>query len=72
MYAIVKILKAIIEAVMPKILFIICLYFNFLISVPYIPFVEANFESLEMLYLNRQFLLMNVLKGFLASFKEAG
>ena len=39
-------------------------------SVPYISFIEAIFESLEIIYLNRQFLLINVLKGFLASFKD--
>ena len=36
--------------------------------VPYIPFLEANFGSLEILYLNRQFLLINVLKDFLKLF----
>ena len=57
---------------MPKIIFIIFSRFNFFMLVPYIPFVEANFESLEIIYLNRQFLLINVLKGFLALFKDAG
>ena len=55
---------------MPKILFIIFLYFNFFIPVPYIPFGEASFAS-QILYLNRHFLLIIVLKGFLASFKDA-
>ena len=32
--------------------------------VPHIPFVEANCGSLEIIYLNRQFLLISVLKGF--------
>ena len=40
--------------------------------VPYIPFVEAVFESFEIIYLNRQFLFINVLKVFLASFNDAG
>ena len=39
--------------------------------VPYIPFVEAIFENLEFIYLNCQFLLIDVLKSFLASFKDA-
>ena len=67
-----KILKPIIEAVMPKVPFINFLYFNFFMPVPYIPFAEAVFESLEIISFNRQFLLINVLKGFLASFKDAG
>ena len=37
--------------------------------VPYIPFVETIFERLEIIYLNRQFLLAIVFKGFLASIK---
>ena len=57
---------------MPKILFIIFLNFNFLMSVPYIPFVEAILGSFEVTFLNRQFFFINVLKGFLASFKDAG
>ena len=57
---------------MPKIIFIIFLYFNLLMPVPHIPVVETKFESLEIIYLNRQFLLINLLKGFLASFKDAG
>ena len=36
--------------------------------VPYIPFVETNFESLEIIYLTGQSFFINVLKGFLASF----
>ena len=47
---------------MPKVLFIIFLYFNFFMLVPYIPFVEAIFESLEVIYLNLRFLLINVFK----------
>ena len=38
----------------------------------YINFVEAIFESLEIIYLNQEFILINVLKGFLASFKDVG
>ena len=41
-------------------------------TVTYIPFVEAIFESFEITYLNRQFFFINVLKGFLVSFKDAG
>ena len=35
------------------------LYFNFFVPFPHIPFVEANFESLEIIYLNRQFLFIS-------------
>ena len=54
---------------MPKILFFIFLNFNFFITVPYVPFVQAIFESFEITYLNYLFFI-NVLKGFLASFKD--
>ena len=37
---------------MPKIIFIIFLNFNFLMTVPHIPFVEAILESFEFTYLN--------------------
>ena len=57
---------------MPKIIFIIFLCFNLFMPVPHIPVVETKFESLEIIYLNRQFLLINLLKRFLASFKDAG
>ena len=56
---------------MAKIL-LITLNFSFFMSVPYIPFVEAIFKSFEIIYLNYQFLSINVLKGFLASFNDAG
>ena len=56
---------------MLKIIFIIFLCFNLCMPVPHIPFAEAKFESLEIIYLNRHFLLINLLKGFLASFKDA-
>ena len=54
---------------MPKILFYIFLNFNFFITVPYVPFVQAIFESFEITYLNYLFFI-NVLKRFLASFKD--
>ena len=57
---------------MPKIIFIIFLCFNLFMPVPHIPVFETKFESLEIIYINRQFLLINLLKGFLASFKDAG
>ena len=68
---IVKMLKPIIKAMMPKIIFFIFLHFNFLIQFSYIPFVEVILESYEIICLNHQFLLIDVLKGFLASFKDA-
>ena len=49
----------------------IFLNFNFFIPVPYIPFVEVIFENLEIIYLNRQFLLINIAEGLLASSKDA-
>ena len=58
----------IIKAMMPKIL-LFFLNFNFFITVPYIPFVEAIFERFEITYLNYLFCI-NVLKRFLASFKD--
>ena len=67
---IVKMLKPIIKAMIPKIIFFIFLNFNFFIPVPYVPFVEAILESFEIICLNHQFLLIDVLKGFLASFKD--
>ena len=67
-----KILTPTIKAMMPKVFFIIFLNFNFLMTVPYIPFVEAILGSFEFIILNRQFFLINVLKGILASFKDAG
>ena len=58
---------------MPKILFIIFyLNFNFLMTVPHILFVEAILGSFEFIFLNCQFFLINVLKGSLASLKDAG
>ena len=48
------------------------LYFNFFIAVPHIPFVEAIFEILEIICLNRQYLLINAFKDFLAPFKDVG
>ena len=36
--------------------------------VPYIPFVETNFESLEIIYLTGQSFFINVLMDFLTSF----
>ena len=57
---------------MPKILFIIFLNFNFLVPVPHIPFVEVILGSFEFTFLNHQFFFINVLKGFLAFFKDAG
>ena len=54
---------------MPEIFFF--LNFNFFIPVPYIPFVEVIFENLEIIYLNRQFLLINIAEGLLASSKDA-
>ena len=68
---IVKILKPIIEAMMPKIIIIIFVYFNIFMPVSYISSVEAIFESLEIIYWNCQFLLISVLKGCLASFKDS-
>ena len=47
---IVKILKPIIEAMMPKIIIIIFVYFNIFMPVSYISSVEAIFESLEIIY----------------------
>ena len=67
-----KTLKAIIETMMLKVLFIIFMHFNIFMPVPYIPSVEASFESPEIISFNCQLLLINVLKGFLASFKDAG
>ena len=63
--SIVKILKPTVKAMMPKILFIIFVNFNFFMTVPYIPFVEAIFESFEITYLNRQSFFINVLKSTL-------
>ena len=57
---------------MPKILFINFLKFNFLMTVPYIIFIEAILGSFEFIFLNRQFFFIIVLKGSLASFKDAG
>ena len=48
----------------PKIVLIIFLNFNFFMTVPYIPFVEAIFESFEITYLNRQFFPSMFLKVF--------
>ena len=47
---VVKILKPIIEAMMPKIIIIIFVYFNIFMPVWYISSVEAIFESLEIIY----------------------
>ena len=49
---------------MPRSLFIIFLNFNFFMTVSYIPFVEAFFESSEITYLNRQFFLSMFLRVF--------
>ena len=49
---------------MPKILFIIFSNLNFFMSVPYIPFVEAIFESFEITCLNHQFFLSVFLRVF--------
>ena len=58
---------------MPKILFIMFfLNFNFLMTVPHILFVEAILGSFEFIFLNCQFFFINVLKGSLASLKDAG
>ena len=46
---------------MPKMIFIIFQNVNFLVTVLYIPFVEAILGSFELIFLNRQFLLFNVL-----------
>ena len=56
----------------PKILFITFLYSNLIIPVLYTLFVEYIFESTEIVYLSRQFLLINAIKGFLVSFTDAG
>ena len=53
---------------MLKNFFIIFLKFNFFMLVLYIPFVEVTFKSFEMIYLNRQFLLINVLNVFFQLF----
>ena len=53
--SIVKTLKPIIKAVMSKILFIIFLNFNLLVTVPYISFVEVILRSFEFTFLNAQF-----------------
>ena len=57
---------------MPKIIFIIFLDFNFLMTVQHILFVEAILGSFEFIFLNCQFFFINVLKGSLASLKDAG
>ena len=56
-----------------KIIFII-FFFYLLISLcqSHIPLVEAIFKSLGIIYLNGRFLLISVLQGFLASFKDVG
>ena len=53
---------------MLKNFFIIFLKFNFFMLVLYIPFVEVTFKSFEIIYLNRQFLLINVLNVFFQLF----
>ena len=53
---------------MLKNFFIIFLKFNFFMLVRYIPFVEVTFKSFEIIYLNRQFLLINVLNVFFQLF----
>ena len=53
---------------MLKKFFIIFLKFNFFMLVRYIPFVEVTFKSFEIIYLNRQFLLINVLNVFFQLF----
>ena len=53
---------------MLKKFFIIFLKFNFFMLVLYIPFVEVTFKSFEIIYLNRQFLLINVLNVFFQLF----
>ena len=56
---------------MPKIFFIMFfLNFNFLMTV-HILFVEAILGSFEFIFLNCQFFFINVLKGSLASLKDA-
>ena len=65
---ILNIFKPLIKAMMPKILFIIFLNFNFFMTVPYIPFVGAIFKSFDITYLIRQFFLsmfLRVFQGFL-------
>ena len=57
---------------MPKIIFIIFLDFNFLMTVQHILFVEAILGSFEFIFLNYQFFFINVLTGSLASLKDAG
>ena len=57
---------------MSKILSIIFLNFNFLMTVPYISFAEAILGSFKFTFLNRRLFFTNILKGFLASFKDAG
>ena len=56
---------------MSKILFIMFLSFNFLMTVSYIPFVEAILGSFEFIFSNHQFFFINILKGFLASFNDS-
>ena len=41
-------------------------------TVPYIIFIEAILGSFGFIFLNRQFFFIIVLKGSLASFKDAG
>ena len=62
--SIVKILKPIIKAMMPKILFIIFSNFNLLMKVMYILFVEAILGSFEFVFLNRQYFLSMFLRVF--------
>ena len=49
---------------MSKIIFIVFFNFNFLMTVPYIPFVEVILGSFEFIFLNHQFFLSMFLTVF--------